>query len=82
MRRTSAVDVETPVEVAAGVRSSARSALCTCRARITEAGSEEMGPRVGGAGSGISGIMVALLVIGRGGGVVSLGEEEVDVGSA
>lgn len=71
-----------PVEVAAGVRSSARSALCTCLARMTEAGSEEMGARVGGVGSEISGIMVALLAIGKGGGVVSLGEEEVDMGSA
>jgi hypothetical protein len=69
------VDMLVPVVVAAGVRSSARSALW--RARRAEAGS---GSCVAGNGRGGSGTGTSSS--GRGEGVVSRGEEEVDIGSA
>lgn len=68
------VAVEMPVLVEAGVRSSARAWASLLRARRVDGGS--------GSDSTIGGGGLAWICGTKGGGVVSIGEEDVDVGSA
>lgn len=74
----SVVAVEMPVLVDAGVRSSARICASLVRARSVEGGSSS-GSTVGGGGRACG---CACIGGTNGGGVVSIGEKDVEVGSA
>jgi len=76
----SVVAVEMPVLVDAGVRSSARICASLVRARSVEGGSSS-GSTVGGGGRAC-GCGCACIGGTNGGGVVSIGEKDVEVGSA